>query len=297
MSTSRLREIAFIGTGHMGTPMAQRLIGAGHTLRVWNRTPEKLQPLIAAGARPANTPAEAADGADAVFLCVTDRAAVETVVFGQGGVAEAAHMPRRLVDFSTIGPEPTVQFGERLRARANVSWIDAPVSGGATGAQQGTLVIFCGGVRTDVERLRPLLGAFAQRVTYVGPLGAGQALKLCNQLIVSTNLVAIAEALHLARASGLPLGMIPEALAGGFADSLPLQIFGRRMAQGVSTPVLGEIALMQKDLTAIDDLARAGNAALPLARCALEIYRRAAQQGLLHRDLAALLELYAPSSA
>src|SRR5208337_2592364 len=120
---------------------------------------------------------------------------------------------------------------------------------------QGKLVIFCGGAPSDIERLTPAFEVLAQRVTRVGALGAGQTLKLCNQLIVATNLVAIAESLNLAQASGLDLKMIPDALAGGFADSLPLQIFGRRMAAAVTTPVLGELALMLKDLSAVDELA------------------------------------------
>ncbi len=276
----------------MGTPMVRRLLAAGLQVRVWNRTPEKLKGLIAAGAIPARSAADAANNSDAVLVCVTDAGAVDAILFEEEGVANAVNAPSLLVDFSTIGPEATVEFAGRLRKQCGTSWVDAPVSGGATGAEQGKLVVFCGGSAEDIARLAPIFGVLAQRATHIGDLGAGQTLKLCNQLIVATNLVAIAESLSLARASGLNLGAIPDALAGGFADSLPMQIFGRRMAQGVTTPVLGELALMLKDLRAVDRLARAHQSELPMTRTALDIYRQAGERGLLRQDLAALFSLY-----
>ena len=294
MPAAPIRRIAFIGLGLMGAPMARHLLAAGFEVRVWNRTRSKLDPLIAAGAKAADSPADAAGSADLVCLCVTDPAATEAVVFAHGGVAEAAPSFPLVVDFSTIGPDATIEFAARLRASTGAAWVDAPVSGGATGAEQGKLVIFCGGSPGDVDRLAPVLRAFSQRVTRIGELGAGQTLKLCNQLIVATNLVAIAESLNLARASGLDPTMIPDALAGGFADSIPLQIFGRRMAQGVFSPILGELALMLKDLRAVDVLARNHQSELPMTRAALEIYRRAGELGLLRKDLAALISLYSP---
>ena len=211
---------------------------------------------------------------------------------GEGGVAHAPRAAPLLTDFSTIGPDATLILAERLRASCGASWVDAPVSGGATGAEQRKLVIFCGGAGADIDRLAPVYAAVSQRFTRVGDLGAGQTLKLCNQLIVATNLVAIAESMNLAHSSGLDLGAIPDALAGGFADSIPLQIFGRRMAQGTYTPILGELALMLKDLSAVDELARSHDNELPMMRAALEVYRRARDRGLLREDLAALYTLY-----
>lgn len=290
--TQRIARAAFIGAGLMGAPMVRRLLAAGIAVRVWNRTHAKLAPLIDAGAVPAASPADAVADTETVCLCLTDATAVETVLFGEDGVARAATPPSLLVDFSTIGPEATRACAARLRAICRTSWVDAPVSGGATGAQQGRLVIFCGGSSEDVERLAPLFGALAQRITHAGDVGAGQTLKLCNQLIVATNLVAIAEALSLARDSGLNVERVPDALRGGFADSLPLQIFGRRMAEGVVLPVLGELGLMLKDLRGVDDLAARHHSELPLARATLGIYRRAEAQDMLRRDLAALISLY-----
>jgi 3-hydroxyisobutyrate dehydrogenase len=293
--TEEIRTVGFLGAGLMGSPMARHLLRAGFGVRVWNRTFGKLHPLIEAGAIAASTPAAAVDGADALCLCVTDKTAVEDVLFGPGGAAEAAHAPSLAVDFSTIGPTATLALAGRLRRQCGTSWVDAPVSGGATGAEQGKLVIMCGGEAGDIARLGPLLAAFSQRVTRIGELGAGQTLKLCNQLIVATNLVAISEAFKLASVSGLDLDVIPQALAGGFADSIPLQIFGRRMAQGVFTPVLGELALMLKDLSAVRDLAREHGSVLPMTLAALEVYHRAAERGLIREDLAALFKLYTES--
>ena len=295
MSVERIRTIGFLGIGLMGAPMARHLLSAGFQLRIWNRTRSKLDPLVEAGATAAATPAQAAEGADVLCVCVTDKAAVENVLFGPGGAAEAARMPSLVIDFSTIGPSATIVLAARLKRERGASWVDAPVSGGTTGASNGKLVIMCGGSVEDIARLAPLLAAFSQRVTRIGKVGAGQTLKLCNQLIVATNLVAISEAFQLARVSGLELEPIPDALAGGFADSIPLQIFGRRMAQGVFTPVLGELALMLKDLNAAQDLAQEHGSVIPMSLAALGVYRQAAERGLMHEDLASLFKLYSES--
>jgi 3-hydroxyisobutyrate dehydrogenase len=297
MPGEAIRTVGFLGAGLMGSPMVRHLLGAGFRVCVWNRTRAKLDPLITAGASAASTPAEAADGADVLCLCVTDKSAVESVLFGPGGAAEAANVPPVAVDFSTIGPTATLVLAERLRRRCGTSWVDAPVSGGATGAESGRLIVMCGGDAEVIARLGPLFAAFSQRVTRIGESGAGQTLKLVNQLIVATNLVAISEAFKLASVSGLDLDAIPGALAGGFADSIPLQIFGPRMARGVFTPVLGELALMLKDLSAAGELAREHGSVLPMTLAALDVYRRAAGSGLIHEDLAALYKLYAENSA
>jgi 3-hydroxyisobutyrate dehydrogenase len=289
--TSSVKKLAFIGAGLMGAPMIRRLLRAGFEVRVWNRTASKSDALVSEGALRAASPAEAAAGADVVLLCLADVPAIESALFSEQGVVHAANPPRCLVDFSTIGPAPTLEFAARLQAGCGTSWVDAPVSGGVTGAEQGKLVIFCGGAAADIAGLAPVFTALAQRHTRMGELGTGQTLKLCNQLIVATNLAAIAESLVLARASGLDMNVLPEALAGGFADSIPLQIFGRRMAAGVTTPLLGEIKLMLKDLRAAEDLA-GKDRRLPLMSAALEIYRRAGEAGILKQDLAALISLY-----
>jgi 3-hydroxyisobutyrate dehydrogenase len=292
MANSAVKKLAFIGAGLMGVRMIRRLLMAGFEVRVWNRTPTKIEPLVAAGALRGTSPAEAASGCDAVLLCLSGVTAIEAALFSDQGVVHAAIAPPQLVDFSTIGPAPTLECAVRLYARTGTTWVDAPVSGGVVGAEQGKLVLFCGGSAADIAGLTAVFNALSQRHTRVGDLGAGQTMKLCNQLIVASNLVAIAESLTLARATGLDMNIVPEALAGGFADSLPLQIFGRRMAAGVTTPVLGELDLMLKDLRAVEGLAGVKQCHLPLMAAALDVYRRAGEAGILQKDLAALISMY-----
>ena len=276
----------------MGSPMIHRLLGAGIRVKAWNRTPVKLQGLARAGAIIAPTPAAAAEDVDAVCLCLASVGAAESVLFGKDGVAGGAAKPQLVIDFSTVGPPHTLEFAARMRQLCGSAWMDAPVSGGVPGATQGKLVIFCGGNAADVERLQPVFAALAQRVTHAGGVGAGQTMKLCNQLIVSSNFVAIAEAIALARAGGIDAKLLPQALAGGFADSIPLQVFGGRMASGITTPILGAIALMLKDAGAIGELAESQKQALPLAAATLAVYQQAAAQGLANQDLSALMALY-----
>jgi 3-hydroxyisobutyrate dehydrogenase len=291
-----MKVIGFLGTGKMGAPMVKRLLQTGFTVRAWNRTPAKVEPLAALGAQDAQSPAEAASGADALLVCLSDAAAVEAALFSSQGVIRSAVAPPLVVDFSTIGPVATLALARRLHTQCRSTWVDAPVSGGAAGADQGKLVIFCGGREADIGQVEPIFNVLSQRFTRMGELGAGQILKLCNQLIVSANLVAIGESLALARASGLDLKAVPAALAGGFADSLPLQLFGQRMAEGITTPVLGEIGLMLKDLREVNALADSTKSESPLLAATLSIYGKAENRGLLRQDLAALFSLYDPSS-
>lgn len=290
--TEEPRRLGFIGTGLMGRPMIHRLLAAGYGVHIWNRTPNKLEPLVAAGAQAASSPAEAASNADVLFTCVSDAHAMEACLFSNGGIASASRPPPQLVDLSTIGPQITRSLAHRLHALCGTDWVDAPVSGGVSGAEQGRLVVFCGGTLANIQRLKSIFSVLAQRCTYAGNLGAGQALKLCNQLIVASNLTAIAEALTLARATGLDTKVLPGALAGGFADSLPLQIFGPRMAEGVTEPRLSQLKLMLKDLEAVAALSRSGQCRLPLSEATLAIFQEAAATGIGEKDLAALISLY-----
>ncbi len=280
--------VAFLGTGNMGAPMVRRLLQAGFRVRAWNRTPSKVEPLQKLGAHAAESPAEAARGADLLLLCLADAQAVGAALFGDRGASESAESARLLIDFSTIGPRATRDMAQRLRATCGTSWVDAPVSGGVVGAEAGKLVMFCGGEPEDIDLAQPVLRTLAKRFARIGGLGTGQTLKLCNQLIVSANLVAIGESLALARCNGLDIITLPAALAGGFADSLPLQVFGTRMAAGVTRPVLGEIGLMLKDLREVSSIAHGCGCDFPLLATALRAYEAADERGLGHEDLAAL---------
>jgi 3-hydroxyisobutyrate dehydrogenase len=292
-----IRKVAFLGTGLMGNPMVHCLLRAGIEVRVWNRTPDKLLDLVAAGAKSAPTPALASEGVDAVCLCLANLAAAESVLFGADGVASCPQPTSLVVDFSSLGPQHTTRIAGQMHQQCGTAWVDAPVSGGVPGATHGKLVVFCGGTESDISRLSSIFAALAQRVTRVGDVGAGQTLKLCNQLIVSSNLLAIAEAIALARASGIDANLLPGALAGGFADSIPLQVFGPRMAAGLTQPVLGAIALMLKDCRAIDELARSNDLQLPLVETTLAAYQRAVGLGLSNEDISSLITLYSGAKA
>jgi 3-hydroxyisobutyrate dehydrogenase len=266
-------RLAFVGLGLMGLPMALRLRAAGHELTVWNRTASKAAPAIAAGATLAANPAEAARDASLVFLCLTDTAAVEQAVFGAEGVASGLARDAVLVDFSSMSPEATRGFSARLLAERGAHWLDAPVSGGVAGAEAGTLAVMCGGDAAAFARAEPVIRAMAQQVTHMGPSGAGQTTKLCNQVIVGSLMCVLAEAGRLARNAGIAAERLPEALAGGWADSKPLRICLPRMLAGLHDPPLGHVYTMLKDLDTARRLAVETATPLPMASLAAETFR------------------------
>jgi 3-hydroxyisobutyrate dehydrogenase len=283
-------KLGFLGIGLMGRPMTLRLLAAGHEVTVWNRSREKLAPVLEKGARAAGSPAEVARAAEIVMMCVTDQHAAEEVLFGRGGVVEGAAAGKLVVDFSSIAPASARAFAARLE-QAAMGLVDAPVSGGVAGAEKGTLAVMAGGRAEHIERVRPVVMHLAQRFTRMGDSGAGQATKLCNQVIVGSLLAVIAEALRLAEASGVDAARLPEALKGGFADSLPLQIFGPRMASRTFEPSLGSSAIMLKDLENAAAVAREGKVPLPMSGTALQLYRLLAAQGKGEQEISRLIEL------
>lgn len=285
-------KLGFIGIGLMGKPMVLRLLAAGYEVCVWNRTKEKLAPVLAKGAQAMDSPAALARASEIVMMCVTDQHAAGEVLFGANGVAEGAAPGTLVVDFSSIAPEAAREFARRLLERG-VGLVDAPVSGGVPGAEKGTLTIMAGGRPEDIERARPVVMHLAQRFTRMGDSGAGQTTKLCNQIIVGSLLPVIAEAVRLAEAAGVDARRLPEALTGGFADSLPLRIFGARMAERRFEPPLGANAIMLKDLENAAEVARRLGVPLPMARTAAELYRLLAAQGRAQHDPAVLVELLA----
>lgn len=285
-------RLGYIGIGLMGKPMTLRLLGAGHEVTVWNRSREKLAAVVENGARAAASPAEVARAADIVMMCVTDQQAAAEVLFGAGGVLEGARAGGLVIDFSSIAPASARDFAARLEAKG-VGLIDAPVSGGVAGAEKGTLVIMAGGREEHVERVRPVVMQLAQRFTRMGEAGAGQATKLCNQVIVGSLMVVIAEAVRLAEAAGVDARRLPEALKGGFADSLPLQIFGARMAARTFEPSLGAASIMLKDLENAAAVAKEHTVPLPMARTAAELYRLLAAQGKGEKEISTIIDLLA----
>jgi 3-hydroxyisobutyrate dehydrogenase len=282
-------RLGYLGLGLMGFPMTRRLLNAGYEVAVWNRSAGKAAALVEAGAQPAASPREMATTATIVFMCVTDAAAVEKVVFGPDGLAASPGDGKLVVDFSSIHPDKARAIAARLKAANGMGWVDAPVSGGTKGAEEGTLAVMAGGDAADIERVRPYVLAMARRLTHMGPTGAGQTTKLCNQVIVGCAMAVLAEATRLATNAGIDAGRLPEALAGGFADSIPLQLFVPRMVQGIHSPPLGHIATMLKDLDTAADVARTTSSPVPMTTLAGQLFRLAKAARGAHADA---LEIY-----
>jgi len=296
MSTS-LPALAFAGIGLMGLPMTQRLLAAGYPLSVWNRSPDKCAPLHALGAQVIASPAQLCARADIVMLCLANTEVVREVVFGPGGIAEMAKPGQVLVDFSSLEPAATREMAAELHARCGMHWVDAPVSGGTPGAANGTLAIMAGGRVEDIERVRPILAHLGQRLTRMGDVGAGQVTKVCNQMIVACNALVIAEVVALAEQAGVDTSLIAPALAGGFADSKPLQILAPQMAESQFEPVKWHVRTLLKDLDTAVKLSQQVGSATPLSGLAAQLMRQHGSQGNLERDPATLVQLYrAPES-
>lgn len=284
-------KLGFIGMGLMGLPMTLRLLAAGREVTVWNRTRSKIEAALEAGAREAASPAALARAAEVIFACLTDTAAVEAVVFGPDGIAAAPGAGRVFVDHSSIRPDATRDMAARLGAANDMAWVDAPVSGGVNGAREGTLAIMAGGDEAVCERLRPIVAHTSARFTRMGPVGAGQITKLCNQVIAGCAFVTIAEAVRLATNAGVDAARLTEALKGGFADSLPFQIFTPRMLAGAPEP-LGHTDSVLKDVDAALDLGREVGAPMPMTAAAQQIYRLMVAQGYAAAEPSVLYALY-----
>ena len=281
-----MERVGFCGLGTMGAAMAANLARAGFPLTVWNRTPGKDGLPLSLGARAAATPRELAAVSDVVVICVSDTPDVEAVLFGPDGVAQALAPGVLTIDCSTISPGATREFAARLAERG-VAMVDAPVSGGSEGAQQGTLTIMVGGAEADVERARPVLAAMGRSITHMGPIGAGQATKAVNQVILAGNYLGVAEGMVLAIKSGLDPEKVVAALSGGAARSWVLENRSGRMIAD-DYPLGFKIALHLKDLTIALELARAVGAALPVAALASQIEAGLVAQGHGDDDNSAL---------
>jgi 3-hydroxyisobutyrate dehydrogenase len=287
-------KLGYLGLGMMGFPMSRRLIQAGYDVIVWNRSTAKATALVEAGAKFAPRPCDIAATAGIVFMCLTDAAAVQEVVFGPDGLATVTGAGKLVVDFSSIHPDAARTIAARLKSANGMGWIDAPVSGGTKGAEEGTLAVMAGGDAADIERVRPYVLSMARRLTHMGPTGAGQTTKLCNQVIVGCAMAVLAEATRLATNAGIDAKRLPEALAGGFADSIPLQLFVPRMAQGLHSPPMGHIATMLKDLDTVIDVARDSSSPVPMSALAAQLFRLAKAARGADADA---LEIYKLSAA
>jgi 3-hydroxyisobutyrate dehydrogenase len=265
-------RIGFVGLGTMGAPMASNLLEAGFDVIVHNRTRTKEEALAKLGAQRAATLAEAALNADVVVTMVSDTSDVEEVLFGEDGIAAGAQPGTVVVDMSTISPDSTRGFGERLAAQG-IGYVDAPVSGGSEGAEKGTLTIMCGGEAADVDRVRPVLEAMGSKVTHIGPLGSGQLTKAVNQIIIGGYFLALAEGLTLAMKAGLDTDMVLEAISAGMCRSAVLEMRAPNMIND-TYPLGFKLALHLKDLGIALTTARELGVDLPLAGMVQDIEQR-----------------------
>ncbi|MGE3857959.1 MAG: NAD(P)-dependent oxidoreductase [Dehalococcoidia bacterium] len=244
--TSERPTVGFIGLGIMGLPMTANLLKAGFPVVAWNRSPARVDLAVAQGAQAAASPADVAARAEVIIVCVTASADVEAVVTGANGAIEGARSGSVLVDMSSISPDVTRTLAAQMKEKG-VDWIDAPVSGGEWGAINGTLSIMAGGDAAVLERVRPVLEAMGQKITHCGPVGAGQTVKLCNQIVVCVNQLAVAEGLMFCQKSGVDPAVMLEAIGGGAAGSWQLNTLGPRIANRDFAPGF-KVSLQQKDL-------------------------------------------------
>jgi len=277
--------ISFLGIGLMGKPMAMNLIKRGYPVTVWNRTPSKAAELMSAGARLGKSPGDAVRHAEAVVLMLEKGAVVTDILFTQG-VADACRDRALIIDMSSIAPA-IAEDHARLLARAGLRYIDAPVSGGTTGAEKATLAIMAGGEEADVIEATPIFEAMGN-VTRVGPHGRGQLCKLVNQCIVAVTIGAVAEGLTLAKAGGADPAQVRKAIMGGFCESRILELHGQRMIDRNFVPV-GFIKNQIKDLKAALEVAGKLGLRLPLTDQVCRLFVALAQAGKEELDHSALI--------
>ena len=281
-------NIAFIGLGLMGRPMALNLEKAGAVLTVNTRNPETLNAFEDLGIATAGTPADAAVDAD---ICVADTNALENVLLGEDGIVDGMEEGTIVIDMGTTAIDATRRFAEAVED-AGGSWIDAPVSGGTHGAETGTLSIMVGADAEDFDRVRRVFDVLGARVTHVGDVGAGQIAKAANQMIVGITIGAVAEAFSMADEAGVDIAKMRSALTGGFADSAILQKHGERMIERNFEPG-GKVVTQRKDLyQALEFSEGELGLELPFSRLALELYDELIGMGDGDLDHSALIKVY-----
>jgi 3-hydroxyisobutyrate dehydrogenase len=262
-------RVAFLGLGTMGAAMAANLARAGFEVTAWNRTPGRAAELADLGVAMAGSPADAVADSPIAVICVSDTPDVEAVLFGPDGVVAGARPGTLIIDCSTIAPSGSWDFAARLKEHG-LSMVDAPVSGGSEGAKNATLTIFVGGDAADVARARPILVAMGRTITHVGPIGAGQAVKAVNQVILAGTYLGVAEGIVLAIKAGLDVTQVVDALGGGAAQSWVLANRSGRMLDN-DYPLGFKVALHRKDLGIALDLAAQLGAVLPVSALAAQL--------------------------
>jgi 2-hydroxy-3-oxopropionate reductase len=282
-------DIAFIGMGIMGKPMAINLKKAGHTVYVHGRRPETMTPPLEAGCAGCASIAEAAAQADIIIIMVSDTIDVEQVLFDDKGVIHGARPGSVVVDMSTISPTATRHMARKLRDHG-IEMLDAPVSGGEVGAINATLSIMVGGKPEVFERVKPVFEAMGKNIVLVGDNGAGQVAKACNQIVVAVTIEAVAEALTFARKNDVDPAKVRDALMGGFAGSRILEVHGKRMLDNDYTPGF-KTKLHQKDINIVMQTAKELGLALPGAALVMQHLNALMGTGGAELDSAAVMKI------
>jgi 2-hydroxy-3-oxopropionate reductase len=283
--------VALIGAGVMGSAIGMRLLEQGCQLAFFDLSPEAGAELLAAGATRASSAAEATEGAGFVITSLNSAAIVDAAVFGAAGVAEAGAPDKLLIDMSSIDPGRTAAMAQRLFDQCGMGWVDAPLSGGVPGARAGKLTLMIGGSESDVARAEPMLALLSARRTHLGPAGAGQTVKLVNQVLCAANFLSVAEAVRFAEAQGIDAALIPGALAGGRADSAIMQEFMAKMARRDFSPT-GRIDNMLKDLETVQASALATRTPMPITSLIADLHRILVAGGLGAADSAEYMRLF-----
>jgi len=279
-------QVAFIGMGTMGLSMVLNLLKAGHQVTVNNRTRERELPAKEAGARRAATPAEAAREAEITITCVSDTPDVEHLVLGPDGVIHGARPGSLVIDMSTISPSVTKEIAATLTAK-DIRMLDAPVSGGSEGAQQGTLSIMIGGAADDVATATPVLEAMGKTLSHVGPIGAGQLTKAINQIVVAGTYWSVAEGIALGLKAGLDMENVVKAVGGGAAGSWAMINRSGNMINN-DYPLGFKVELHRKDLNIALAVARELGVTLPVAAYIEQVETGLIARGHAEEDISAI---------
>jgi 3-hydroxyisobutyrate dehydrogenase len=282
-----MKKIGFIGLGLMGSGMSMNLVKAGFPVTVWNRTASKMRPLLEAGAKGAETPKEVAENSEVVISIVTDSKDVEEVILGPSGAIQGAKTGAVVIDMSTISPSVTRRIAEELD-KNGVKMLDAPVSGGAIGARDGTLSIMVGGEDDTFRECLPIFEAMGRTITHVGGNGMGQTVKLVNQILVGTTMLGVAEALMFAKKSGVDLEKCHAAVSGGAAGSWQLTNNGARLLKGDYEPGF-KVKDYLKDLRLIMEAAADANMPLVGTSVVHQMFRSLEAEGLTQKGTQAVI--------
>ena len=280
--------LGYVGVGLMGQPMVQRMTKLGWRVRAYDIVPER---VAQSGAQPCASAAEASRDVDVVLLNLPTNDAVIDAMFGPRGAVKTLQPPQLVVDFSTIPVEACRSHAARLQKETGCRWVDAPVSGGPPASAAGTLTVMAGGAEEDLVRLAPLMADVAGRCTRVGPIGAGLAAKMINQLVVGVGHAMLAEAVALCERAGIDAARIPDCLAGGYADSNLMKAYWPRMVQRDFAP-RGYVRQLLKDLEMVSKWAGALEASTPMLAQSLALYRELAARGHAELDSSAIRKLY-----